>query len=62
MQYQIVKNICKERFVALLNEMRNDNNAGLIPSMIAEGVKECDAYCKDEAFLDYWVINAFYAK
>ena len=30
----------KERFVALLNEMRNDNNAGLIPSMIAEGVKD----------------------
>lgn len=52
----------KERFVALLNEMRNDNNAGLIPSMIAEGVKECDAYSNEEPFLDYWVINAFYAK
>lgn len=52
----------KERFVALLNEMRENKHAGLIPSMIAEGVKECDAYNKDESFLDYYVISAFYAK
>ena len=50
----------KERFVALLNEMRDDGNAGLIPCMIAEGIKECDAYSKDDSFLDYWVINALY--
>ena len=52
----------KERFIALLNEMRENGHAGLIPPMIAEGVKECDSYCKDDAFLDYWVIQAFYAK
>jgi len=52
----------KERFVALLNEMRENGHAGMIPSMIAEGVKECETYSKDDSFLDYWVINAFYAK
>ena len=42
--------------------MHKDRNAGMIPSMIAEGVKECDAYNDGDGFLDYWVINAFYAK
>ena len=52
----------KNRFISLLNEMRKDGNAGMIPSMIAEGVKGCDAYNDGDGFLDYWVINAFYVK
>jgi len=52
----------KERFIALLNEMHANQQAGLIPCMIAEGVKECNAYNEGDGFLDYWVINAFYAK
>ncbi len=52
----------KERFIKLLNEMKANGHAGMIPCMIAEGVKECDAYSDGDSFLDYWVINAFYAK
>ena len=52
----------KERLVALLNEMRENGHIDMIPSVIAQSVKECDAYCKDESFLDYYVISAFYAK
>ena len=52
----------KERFIELLDEMYKDKRAGLIPSIMAEGVKMCKAYSEGDGFLDYWVINAFYAK
>lgn len=42
----------KERFISLLNEMHSDKMAGLIPSMIAEGLKECDVD------FDYWMKRA----
>ena len=42
----------KERFISLLNEMYADQMLGLIPSMIAEGLKECDFE------FDYWMKRA----
>ena len=51
----------KEKMIALLNEMNADKNAGLIPTVIAEAVKECDA-AKEQPFLDYYVACAFYGK
>lgn len=45
----------KERFIDILNEMVEDERAGLIPSMIAEGLKESKA---DDGTLAYWVIDA----
>ena len=52
----------KQRFVALLNEMYADKRAGLIPCMIAEGLKECDAYCKEQPNIDYYVMEAISKK
>ena len=49
----------KKEFVALLNEMHKDNNDGLIPIMIAEGLYECDA---NKDFLEYWVCQHIYKK
>ena len=51
----------KQRFIALLNEMSKNEMGGLIPCMIAEGIKECDAYTK-EPHLDYYVADAIYKK
>ena len=47
----------KEKMIALLNEMNADKNAGLIPMVIAEAVKECDAI-KEQPYLDYYVGNS----
>ena len=51
----------KEKMIALLNEMNADRNAGLIPLVIAEAVKECDAI-KEQSYLDYYVAYAIYEK
>lgn len=51
----------KERMIALLNEMHRDKNAGLIPMVIAEAVKDCEAI-KEQPYLDYYVACAFYGK
>jgi hypothetical protein len=41
--------------------MSKNEMGGLIPCMIAEGIKECDAYTK-EPHLDYYVADAIYKK
>lgn len=46
----------KERFIALLNEMIADKNAGMIPMMISEGLKECNDKNKD-SLLYYTISN-----
>ncbi len=51
----------KDRMVALLNEMHEAKCAGVIPMVIAEAVKECDA-AKEHPYLDYYVACAFYGK
>ena len=51
----------KKEFVDLLNEMHRDNNDGLIPSMIAEGVNECDAR-SSSTHLEYYVIEEVWKK
>lgn len=51
----------KKKMIALLNEMHADKNAGLIPMVIAEAVKECDTI-KEQPYLDYYVARAFYGK
>ena len=49
----------KEKFIALLNEMYEDKNAGLIPLMIAEGIRECNAI-EEHPYLDYYTCSALY--
>lgn len=49
----------KERFIALLDEMNQDGNGGLIPVMIGEGLRECEAWSKD-GYLDYYTVKAIY--
>ena len=49
----------KERFIALLDEMEKDGNGGLIPAMIGEGLRECEAWSK-EGYLDYYTVKAIY--
>lgn len=46
----------KERFTELLNEMVADNNAGLIPVMVAEAIHELELSCKC-ANVEYWTIQ-----
>lgn len=50
----------KDRFVALLDEMHRDGMGGLIPAMIGEGLRECEAWSEGDGFLDYHVVNAIY--
>lgn len=50
----------KERFIALLDEMDRDGMGGLIPIMIGEGLRECEAWSKGDGFLDYYTVNAIY--
>ena len=51
----------KKDFVDLLNEMHRDNNDGLIPAMIAEGLYECDSRNSDGC-LDYYTIRHIWEK
>ena len=47
----------KERFIALINEMVRDNNTGLIPMVIGEGLRESDAYSDERPNIGYWVMQ-----
>ena len=51
----------KTDFIALLDEMYNDGCAGMIPCMIAEGIRECEEWSKGDGFLDYHIVNEVYA-
>ena len=49
----------KKEFIALLDRMHEDNNDGLIPIMIAEGLKECKAYDRNapRGSIAYWTVK-----
>ena len=49
----------KKEFIALLDRMHEENNDGLIPIMIAEGLKKCKAYDRNAPYgnIVYWTIR-----
>lgn len=53
----------KERFISLLNEIYNDNNAELIPMVIGEGIRESEAFKNSpDGKLDYWIVQNIYSQ
>ena len=49
----------KKEFIALLDRMHEDKNDGLIPPMIAEGLRECKAYNRNapNGSIAYWTFK-----
>ena len=54
----------KERFIALINEMHDNKHGGLIPMVIAEGLRESKAYNAEDPHgsIIYWTISHLYKK
>ena len=48
----------KKRLIELLDEMHEDGNDGVIPMVVAEGLRECKAYDRNapNGNIAYWTV------